>query len=73
MKVDICNIDIKANMYLNIPKFNCKVYTLRVCVCVWGGGGGANLSKDFCVPSEKGFTLNGKNLLPVGETSFLSE
>ena len=36
-----------------------------MCVCVWGGGV-ANLSKDFCVPSEKGFTLNGKNLLPVG-------
>ena len=29
--------------------------------------------KMFCFPSEKGSTLKGKNLLPRGANSFLSE
>ena len=36
----------------------------------WGGGGwrGGGLTK---IPSEKGSTLNGKNLVPKGANSFL--
>ena len=30
----------------------------------------ATLSKLFCLPSEKGSILTGKNLLPVGANSF---
>ena len=35
--------------------------------------GVAILSKLFCLPSEKGSTLTGKNLLPMGANSFLLE
>ena len=35
--------------------------------------GEVTLSKVFCLPSEKGSTLKGKNLLPVGANSFLLE
>ena len=35
--------------------------------------GVATLSKLFCLPSEKGSTLKGKNLLPLGANSFLLE
>ena len=31
------------------------------------------VSKVFCLPSEKGSTLKGKNLLPVGANSFYLE
>ena len=34
---------------------------------------GATLSKSFCFPSEKGSTLKGKNLLPLGANSLLLE
>ena len=33
----------------------------------------ATPSKLFCIPSEKGSTLKGKNLLPMGANSFLLE
>ena len=31
------------------------------------------LSESFCLPSEKGSTIKGKNLLPMGADSFLLE
>ena len=34
--------------------------------------GEATLSKMFCLPSENGFTLKGKNLLPMGWEQILS-
>ena len=35
--------------------------------------GKTTLSRWFCLPSEKGSTLKGKNLLPMGANSFLLE
>ena len=36
-------------------------------------GEGNSVAKLFSFPSEKGSTLKGKNLLPVGANSFLIE
>ena len=40
---------------------------------VLSGIQGKQLSKLFFLPSEKGCTLKGKNLLPEGANSFFSE
>ena len=51
-------------------------YNYRICLKLNGytfKGGGAIFVKSFCLPSEKGSTLKGKNLLPLGAGSFLLE
>ena len=59
-----------SDLFMQKPGFKGYGYTFIVGVV---GLGETALSKSFCLPSEKGSTLKGKNLLPMGVNSFLLE
>ena len=64
LKDAVNNIEIK----ILLTKGNLKYVCLRDAV-----SGKATLSKQFCLPSENGSTLKGKNLLKLVANSFLLE